>query len=131
MARFHCVACSSNNSPAAPFFDRLKLDDPQGALSVHLTNGIWGTLSVGFFADSGVSGGADGFFFGGGIALLISQIIGVVAVGAFTITLSFIVWYVIKLTVGLRVDEETERAGLDVSEMGMEAYPGFQLIRES
>jgi len=115
------------------FFDKLKIDDPVGALSVHLTNGIWGTLSVGLFAYVGSPGGidADGLFTGGGVTLLINQFIGVLAVGGFTLGLSLVVWFVIKATVGLRVDPEAEAAGLDLSEMGMEAYPGTQMIQES
>ena len=68
--------------------------------------------------------------FGGGFSLLGSQIIGVVAVGLFTVLFSLLVWHVIKLTVGLRVSSEDEKVGLDASEMGIEAYPGFQTIRE-
>ena len=114
------------------FFDRLKIDDPVGALSVHLLNGIWGTLSVGLFAYKESPGGmADGLFSGGGFSLLITQIIGIVAVGAFTVAFSVIVWYLIKVTIGLRVSAETESAGLDVTEMGIEAYPGFQMIRDA
>ena len=105
-------------------FDRLQIDDPVGALSVHLTNGIWGTLSVGLFAEMSAPGGIDrnGFFYGGGFTLLGYQLIGVVAVGAFTLVGSLIVWWVIKAMLGLRVDSDAERRGLDLSEMGMEAY---------
>ncbi len=105
-------------------FDRLRIDDPVGALSVHLVNGIWGTLAVGLFATSASpGGGADGLFYGGGLALLGTQLLGVVAVGAFTLVVSFAAWAVIKATIGLRVEPEVERVGLDISEMGMEAYP--------
>jgi Amt family ammonium transporter len=107
------------------FFDKLKIDDPVGALSVHLVNGIWGTLAVGLFASTKMPGGidADGLFAGGGAGLLITQLIGVVAVGAFTVIFSLIVWSIVKALCGLRVDAEHEIKGLDLSEMGMEAYP--------
>ena len=107
------------------FFDRLKIDDPVGALSVHLVNGIWGTLAVGLFADQSTPGGIDrdGIFNGGGFDLLIDQAIGVVAVGAFTIVFSIVAWGIVRAVVGLRVDANSERIGLDSSEMGMEAYP--------
>ena len=113
------------------FFDKLKIDDPVGALSVHLVNGIWGTLSVGLFATKGAPGGidADGLFFGGGLGLFGKQFLGVLAVGAFTFILSIVVWWVIKAIFDLRVDEEAEVTGLDISEMGMEAYPQESVIR--
>ncbi len=105
-------------------FDKLKIDDPVGALSVHLTNGIWGTLAIGLFATVAAPGGIDrdGLFMGGGFGLLGSQLIGVLAVGAFTFLLALIVWGILKGVGGIRVDAEVEAAGLDVSEMGMEAY---------
>jgi len=119
---------------AVLFFDRLRLDDPVGALSVHLVNGIWGTLAIGLFADptalgyeGGKTGPLAGLFAGGDATQLISQLIGVGAVGAFTLPASLVVWLAIKYTLGLRVDAEHEIAGLDVSEMGMEAYNGFQV----
>jgi Amt family ammonium transporter len=104
---------------AVIFFDRVKLDDPVGALSVHLVNGVFGTLAVGLFATEG------GLFTGGGIALTITQLKGILAVGAFTAVSSAIVWYLLKATVGIRVSPEEEREGLDTGEHGMEAYPGF------
>jgi ammonium transporter, Amt family len=110
--------------PAVLFFDKVKIDDPVGALSVHLVNGIWGTLSVGLFATKAAPGGGpDGLFSGGGMTSLIAQATGVVAVAAFTFALSFAAWFVIKLVIGLRVNDEAETRGLDLSEMGMEAYP--------
>jgi ammonium transporter, Amt family len=107
------------------FFDRLTVDDPVGALSVHLANGIWGTLAIGLFATTMAPGGIDrdGLFLGGGMELLGHQAVGVVAVGAFTFVLSVVAWSIIKYTVGLRADREAEMRGLDLSEMGMEAYP--------
>ena len=107
------------------FWDRIKVDDPVGALSVHLTNGIWGTLAVGLFGSTAAPGGLpqDGLLMGGGFSLFGSQITGVLAVGAFTFVLSFIVWGILKAAGGIRVEPEAETVGLDRSEMGMEAYP--------
>ena len=111
--------------PAVMFFDKRKIDDPVGALSVHLVNGIWGTISVGLFAFSEApGGGASGLFYGGGFASLQAQLIGTVAVGAFTLTLSLAAWFIIKMVFGLRVDPQDEARGLDITEMGMEAYAG-------
>jgi len=98
---------------AVLFFDKVKLDDPVGALSVHLVNGIWGTLAVGIFGDLA------------GTDQLISQIIGITAIGAFTFIFCFISFYVIKMVMGLRVSAEEEMEGLDIGEHGMEAYPDF------
>ncbi|OFW02881.1 MAG: ammonia permease [Acidobacteria bacterium RIFCSPLOWO2_02_FULL_60_20] len=111
--------------PAVIFFDKIKIDDPVGALSVHLVNGIWGTIAVGLFATADApGGGANGLFYGGGFASLQAQLVGTLAVGAFTLTLAYIAWSVIKMLLGMRVDAEDEMRGLDHSEMGMEAYPG-------
>jgi len=95
------------------FFDKVKLDDPVGATSVHLVNGIWGTLAVGLFGNLK------------GTAQLLSQIKGIVAIGAFTFVFCFVSFYLIKLTMGLRVSAEEEAEGLDVGEHGNEAYPDF------
>jgi len=105
------------------FFDQIKIDDPVGATSVHLVNGIWGTLAVGLFNTE------SGLFYGGGPGQLVNQIIGIVAIGAFTVITSTIFWMAIKATVGMRVSEEHEFEGLDISEHGMEAYSGF--LKES
>ena len=101
------------------FFDNIKVDDPVGAISVHLVCGIWGTLAVGLFDQT------SGLFYGGGIAQLGSQILGIVAIGAFTVIASAIFWGILKATVGIRVSEEDELIGLDIAEHGMEAYSGF------
>lgn len=98
-------------------FDRLHIDDPVGALSVHLVNGIWGTLAVGLFNTD------TGLFYGGGAAQLITQFTGVAAVGACAFTASLILWAAVKAVLGLRVTPEEEYLGLDKSEMGLEAYP--------
>ena len=91
------------------FFDSIKIDDPVGATSVHLVCGIWGTLAVGIF----------------GTANIVTQLIGILSIGAFTAIFSAIVWGILKFTIGIRVDAEEERRGLDISEHGMEAYSGF------
>ena len=95
--------------------DRLKLDDPVGAIAVHLICGIWGTLAVGIF---GALAGFDQFLI---------QLIGVGIVGAFSVTTAFIILFVIKKTIGLRVDKEEELKGLDLAEHGMDAYADFRL----
>ena len=91
------------------FFDQMRIDDPVGAVSVHLVNGVWGTLAVGIF------GGAN----------IIYQIIGILAIGGFTVVFSGIVWMALRATIGIRVDHEDELKGLDIAEHGMEAYSGF------
>ena len=101
------------------FFDKIKIDDPVGALSVHLVNGIWGTLAVGLFNME------KGLFYGGGINQLIIQIVGIASIGAFTSIFSFAVWMILKQTMGIRVTGEEEMIGLDIGEHGMEAYTGF------
>jgi Amt family ammonium transporter len=91
-----------------PLLDKLKIDDVVGAIPVHLFAGIWGTLAVAFYTGGWVP-----------------QIVGVVAIGAFVFIVSFVVWMILKATMGIRVSEEDEIAGLDTSELGMEAYPEF------
>jgi Amt family ammonium transporter len=112
------------------FFDKVKADDPVGATSVHLVNGAFGTLCVGLFADPTVCPAAavakPGLLLGGGMAQLLPQIIGIVAVGAFVCMISAIGWYAVRLAVGLRVSPEEELAGLDLGEHGSAAYPDFQ-----
>lgn len=118
---------------AVGFFDRLKIDDPVGAISVHLVNGIWGTLAIGLFAlgASDVEGAlysagpAAGLLYGGGLGQFIHQFLGTLAVGGFTVLLSTIFWYALKAILGIRVTEEEEMIGLDIGEHGMEAYAGF------
>ncbi|MDG1456524.1 MAG: ammonium transporter [Pseudoprimorskyibacter sp.] len=91
-----------------PMLDKFKIDDVVGAIPVHLIAGIWGTLAVAFYTgDWG------------------AQITGIVAIGAFTFVASLILWYVLKIVMGIRVSEEDEITGLDMSELGMEAYPEF------
>ncbi len=116
-------------------FDKIRIDDPVGALSVHLVNGIWGTLAIGLFAapevlgyEGGDGGPNAGLFYGGGFLQLGLQALGIIAVAIFTMGGSFLVWAAIKGTIGIRVSQEEELAGLDVTEMGMEAYNGFQVV---
>jgi ammonium transporter, Amt family len=103
------------------FIDRLHIDDPVGAIAVHGVCGVWGLLAVGLFDT--VDG--SGLLVGGGADQLISQIIGAASIIIWTFITSSIVFWTIKLTVGLRVSAEVEIAGLDLEEHGMSAYPEF------
>ena len=96
------------------FFDKIKIDDPVGAISVHGVCGIFGTLAVALFSD------AAGF----GI-----QLIGTLSVGAFAFILSFAVFGLLKVVMGVRVSPEEEAEGLDIGEHGQEAYPDFSGAR--
>lgn len=111
------------------FFDRMKLDDPVGALSVHLVHGVLGTLFVGLFAQDGIAGIStpNGLFFGGGADLLAKQALGIVCVAAFVFPASMILWAAIKATLGIRVSLKEEIEGLDTFEHGNQAYPEFQV----
>ncbi|MDE4098542.1 ammonium transporter [Phaeobacter gallaeciensis] len=94
-----------------PMLDKLKIDDVVGAIPVHLVAGFWGTFAVPFYTE-GTS--------------FVTQITGFVAIGAFTFIVSGIVWLILKATMGIRVTEEDEINGLDMAELGMEAYPEFK-----
>ena len=96
---------------AVPVFDRFQLDDPVGALSVHLVNGIWGTLAVGIFVES---------------VSIVDQLKGIAVVAAFAFTSSFIVIYLINMFIKFRADDDVQVEGLDVNEVGVEAYPEFK-----
>jgi len=100
---------------AVAFVDKIKLDDPVGAIAVHLACGIWGTLAVGMFGS--LASGAQ----------FMSQLIGVVSYAALCIGSSFLILFILKKTVGIRVSEKEEIEGLDVHEHGMDAYPDFRL----
>ena len=102
-------------------FEKLRVDDPVGAISVHGTCGALGTILLGFFDSS------SGVFFGGGFKLLGAQIVGVFAVLAWCLVTGFILFYGIKAATGLRVTEEEEQAGLDYEEHGASAYPDFNV----
>ena len=112
------------------FFDRAKLDDPVGALSVHLVHGVLGTLFVGLFAQDGIAGIStpNGLFYGGGFELLGKQALGVVSVAVFVVAGSGFIWLAIKKTIGLRVTLHEEIEGLDIGEHGNECYPDFATI---
>jgi len=97
---------------AVPLLDRLRIDDVVGAIPVHLFAGIWGTLAVVLTNDA---------------ANIVTQAISILTVGAFVVVASGAVWLVLKATMGLRVSEEAEMQGLDMAELGMEAYPEFNL----
>ncbi|MDY0121942.1 MAG: ammonium transporter [Sulfurimonas sp.] len=96
---------------AVPLFDKLRLDDPVGALSVHLVNGIWGTLAVGIFVES---------------ISFVDQLKGVLLIGFYAFTLSFIVLYLINKVSQFRATDDDQLEGMDVSECGVEAYPEFK-----
>jgi Amt family ammonium transporter len=96
---------------AIPLFDKLKLDDPVGALSVHLVNGIWGTLAVGIFVNK------ISFF---------DQLKGVAVIGVFTFVVSYIVIYSINKLIPFRAENDMQVQGMDVVECGVEAYPEFR-----
>lgn len=114
-------------------FEKFKIDDPVGALSVHLLCGIWGTLAVGLFSVGGNvyswygegAGPTAGLLFGGGIQQLLIQLLGIVAVGIFTTLFSFSAWLILAFSTGLRVSKQEELEGLDIGEHGMEAYHDF------
>lgn len=113
------------------FFDKIRIDDPAGALSVHLVNGIFGTLCVGLFAEGQYlpQSVGNGLFFGGGASLLGAQFTGVWAVALFVFLLSGIFWLALKYTIGMRVDVSTELGGLDIGEHDNVAYPDFVIRR--
>jgi len=116
---------------AVLFLDRLRIDDPVGAISVHLVCGVWGTLTVGLFSiGPGVyswytEGPARGLLLGGGWEQVAIQALGVLSVGGFTVAFAFAAWSGIRAVVGLRVPIAEEVKGLDIGEHSMEAYSGF------
>jgi Amt family ammonium transporter len=96
------------------FFDKFRIDDPVGALSVHLLNGIWGTIAVGIFASNGTD------------ITLLGQLKGIAVIGIFAFISSYIVLFIINKIMPLRADNDEEMQGLDVEECGIEAYPEFK-----
>ena len=102
-------------------FDKIKIDDPVGALSVHLVCGVWGTLAVGLFGHPEMAGLDYDISLG-------TQAIGVAAVGAYSLACAGTIFGIIRATMGLRVSEKEEMQGLDIGEHGMEAYGGFQIF---
>jgi ammonium transporter, Amt family len=115
---------------AVLFFDKIKVDDPVGAISVHLVCGIFGTICVGLFAQAEFTPNTtgDGLLFGGGAGLLMAQLAGVIGVGVFVSVVSLMFWKIIKATIGIRVSPEEEIEGLDVGEHGNIAYPDFVTV---
>jgi len=96
---------------AVPFFDKLRIDDPVGALSVHLVNGIWGTIAVGLFAKD---------------ISLVDQLKGVIVVAIFTFVVSYITIFIINKIVRFRASDDEQLEGMDLTECGIEAYPEFK-----
>ena len=110
---------------------KLHIDDPVGAVAVHMMNGIWGTIAVGLFATTAAPGNdtMTGLFYGGGFHLLGLQLLGFAAVAAWTVVMMIIVFGIIKAIFGLRVSEEEELEGLDSTEHGLaSAYSGFSIV---
>jgi Amt family ammonium transporter len=101
---------------AVLFFDKMKVDDPVGAIAVHGINGLFGTLAVGFFAAEG------GLFFGGGTDLLITQLMGVTVIALFSFSITFILMKLLKSSVGIRISTEEEEAGIDSVSFGVKSY---------
>ncbi|MBN1787610.1 MAG: ammonium transporter [Sedimentisphaerales bacterium] len=110
------------------FLDKMQIDDPVGAVPVHGICGIWGTLCVGIFGKASLGLANNGFVYGGNPMQLGVQIVGIVSTVAFIVFSMGIVFKVIDLTVGLRIDRVEELRGLDIGEHGMEAYGGFQIF---
>jgi ammonium transporter, Amt family len=111
--------------------ERLRIDDPVGAIAAHGMSGVWGTLALGFLTVPALAERLDwgraGLLYGGGFAQLGVQLLGLLAVGAFTFGISFAILWVMKATVGIRTEPSVEAAGLDVSEHGMWGYPEFYI----
>jgi Amt family ammonium transporter len=111
--------------------ERVGIDDPVGAIAAHGMSGMWGTLALGFLTvpklAENLGTGKGGLFYGGGFHQLGVQALGLLAVGAFTFGTSFVVLWLMKVTVGIRTEPEVEAAGLDVSEHGMWGYPEFYI----
>ena len=103
------------------------MDDPVGAVSVHIANGVWGTIAVGLFS-TGANTEHAGLFYGGGVAQLGTQLLGLITVAAYVVIVMFIIFKIIDKTIGLRVPAEVEIDGLDIHEHGLaSAYAGFSI----
>jgi Amt family ammonium transporter len=120
------------------FFDKHRIDDAVGAISVHGVNGCWGCLSIGLFADgtygdgfNGVAGNVAGLFYGGGMSQLFAELIGVTTCFITLSILSLIVYKIIEVTVGNRVSVEIEIEGLDIPEMGVAGYAGMVMDKQA
>ena len=108
--------------------DKMRIDDPVGAVPVHGLNGIWGTISIGLFGQKALGLTNNGLFYGGGFAQLGIQLLGVISVVFFVLLAMGIIFKIIDATIGLRVTREEELKGLDIGEHGMESYSGFQIF---
>ncbi len=120
------------------FWDKLGVDDPVGAISVHGVNGCWGCLSLGLFADgtygdgwNGVSGTVRGLFYGGGMGQFFAELIGVTTCFVTLSLLSIVVYYIAEALVGNRVSKDVEIEGLDLPEMGVPGYAGVVMDKQS
>ena len=105
---------------AVIYVDKLKVDDPVGAVAVHGVNGFFGTLAVGLFAADG------GLFFGGGSSLFLTQLIGVLTIIVFSFVVTFVLMKLIDKTLGIRVSREEEIAGIDAASFGVESYSTYE-----
>jgi ammonium transporter, Amt family len=120
------------------FWDKLRIDDPVGAISVHGVNGAWGCLALGLFADgtygdglNGVVGNVTGLFYGGGLNQFFAELIGVITAIIVVSIISFIIYRIIDMLVGNRIELESEIEGLDIPEMGVPGYSGIVLDKRS
>jgi len=120
------LICGALAVGSVMMFDKIRIDDPVGATTVHLVCGVLGTLFVGLFAN-GATTTATGASLGYTISLG-TQILGILAYGAACFPAAFLIFFVLKKTTGIRVSEEEEMRGLDIGEHGMEAYSGFQIF---
>ena len=105
---------------AVIYIDKLKVDDPVGAIAVHGINGLFGTIAVGLFASDG------GLFFGGGLSFLTTQVIGVLAIATFSFTFTFIIMKIMEKVFGIRISREEEIAGIDSVSFGVESYSTYE-----
>ena len=105
---------------AVIFIDKIKIDDPVGAIAVHGVNGLFGTIAVGLFSAE------NGLFFGGGPSLLGTQALGVLVIGSFSFIVTFIIMKILQKTFGIRVSRKEETAGIDAVSFGVEAYSTFE-----
>lgn len=114
---------------AVGWIESARIDDPVGAVAVHLVSGIWGTLALGLFSEGNTFGLSTaprrGLFWGGGLQQLGIQFLGLVAILLAAALFSYVFWMLLKVTLGLRVSRKAELIGLDISEHSMEAYPDF------
>jgi Amt family ammonium transporter len=108
--------------------DKLKIDDPVGAVVVHGMCGNWGTIAVGFFGLESLGLSSNGVFYGGGFSMLGVQVLGTFSVTLFILVSMGLVFKLIQAVVGLRVSASEELRGLDIGEHGMESYSGFQIF---